>query len=164
MKLQRAFSANTAADSAKPVILATASVFPPKEYTQEDYMQRFIDTRTLTPEDEDFVRRVFKVLRVCLCACVCVCVRVCQRPIAKALVAQSPDTPTISTQPDPKQATMIETAQSYLPRDQLAKKMTRSEYVAYVRPSLLDLGLRAAKDVIGQSGVDVSQITHVVSV
>jgi alkylresorcinol/alkylpyrone synthase len=58
--------------------------------------------------------------------------------------------------------TKIETCRSYLKEEDLFRKMTRTEYVKYVKPALFDMATRSAKQAIAQWGGDVKTITHIV--
>lgn len=58
--------------------------------------------------------------------------------------------------------TKIETCRSYLKEEDLFRKMTREEYVKYVKPSLKDMATRATREALAQWGGDVKTITHIV--
>jgi len=58
--------------------------------------------------------------------------------------------------------TGFDTCSSYLETKDLFRKMTRTEYVKYVKASLKDMALRASKEAIEQWGGDKSTITHIV--
>lgn len=58
--------------------------------------------------------------------------------------------------------TKIETCRSYLKDEDLFRKMSRTEYVKYVKPALFDMATRSAKEAIAQWGGDVKTITHIV--
>jgi alkylresorcinol/alkylpyrone synthase len=58
--------------------------------------------------------------------------------------------------------TKIETCRSYLKAEDLFRKMSRTEYVKYVKPALFDMATRSAKEAITQWGGDVKTITHIV--
>ncbi|WIA09558.1 hypothetical protein OEZ85_008953 [Tetradesmus obliquus] len=59
-------------------------------------------------------------------------------------------------------ATGITAGSSALPRDQLFKRMTRSEFVTYIRDTTEDMSCRAAQQALAAWGGDLSSITHIV--
>ncbi|WIA32605.1 hypothetical protein OEZ86_003408 [Tetradesmus obliquus] len=59
-------------------------------------------------------------------------------------------------------ATGITAGSSALPRDQLFKRMTRSEFVTYIRETTEDMSRRAAQQALAAWGGDLSSITHIV--
>jgi len=58
--------------------------------------------------------------------------------------------------------TGFNTCSSYLPESQLFVKMTRTEYVKYVKASLKDMALRSATEALKNWGGDKSTLTHIV--
>lgn len=58
--------------------------------------------------------------------------------------------------------TGFDTCSSYLKKEDLFRKMTRTEYTKYVKASLKDMALRATRETIEQWGGDKASITHIV--
>lgn len=58
--------------------------------------------------------------------------------------------------------TGFDTCSSYLEKKDLFRKMSRSEYVKYVKASLKDMALRASREALEQWGGDRQSITHIV--
>jgi alkylresorcinol/alkylpyrone synthase len=58
--------------------------------------------------------------------------------------------------------TKIDTCSSFLREEDLFRKMTREEYVAYIKPSLRTLALTSAREALAQWGGEVKAITHIV--
>ena len=59
-------------------------------------------------------------------------------------------------------ATGIKTCSFFLPKERLFEKMSRVQYVEYVRSGLFQLGVEAAKKAIRDWGGDVQDITHII--
>jgi alkylresorcinol/alkylpyrone synthase len=58
--------------------------------------------------------------------------------------------------------TGFNTCSSYLPEDKLFVKMSRTEYVTYIKASLKDMALRSAKEALAKWGGDQNKLTHIV--
>ena len=59
-------------------------------------------------------------------------------------------------------ATGIKTCSFFLPKERLFEKMSRVQYVEYVRSGLFQLGVEAARKAIRDWGGDVQDITHII--
>ena len=59
-------------------------------------------------------------------------------------------------------ATGIKTCSYFLPKERLFEKMSRVQYVEYVRSGLFKLGMEAAQKAIKDWGGSVQDITHIV--
>ena len=59
-------------------------------------------------------------------------------------------------------ATGIKTCSYFLPKERLFEKMSRVQYVEYVRAGLFKLGMEAAQKAIRDWGGCVQDITHIV--
>ena len=59
-------------------------------------------------------------------------------------------------------ATGIKTCSFFLPKERLFEKMSRVQYVEYVRSGLFQLGVEAARKAIRDWGGNIQDITHII--